>query len=167
MIGLGVVGGLSGLPAAQAQPAELVACARIVEDAERLACYDRAVPRGSAEGQRAVAERTAETERQASARARAEAAAAEERRVQEFGMVGRREAEGLRSLEATVADIFTDRAGLKVLLLENGQVWRQTDGVFRGRLEPGMRVVVRRTGLGGYVLGAPDSPRVLHVRRIR
>ncbi|MCS6986770.1 MAG: hypothetical protein NZM40_04970 [Sphingomonadaceae bacterium] len=66
-----------------------------------------------------------------------------------------------------MADIFTDRAGLKVLLLENGQVWRQTDGVFRGRLEPGMRVVVRRTGLGGYVLGAPDSPRVLHVRRIR
>lgn len=162
---------------AQATDAFL-ACARIPADAERLACYDRAVGQVSAEGRRLAAERAAEAERAARARAEAEAAATAEAEAKaradaldRFGAETRRKAAAdeprMDRIEAKVEETFTDGERKRVFVLDNGQIWRQTDGVFLASVRPGSEVIVRRASMGGYTMRVPSLNRTLPVARMR
>jgi multidrug efflux pump subunit AcrA (membrane-fusion protein) len=154
-----------------------MACARIAGDAERLACYDQAVAALSAEGRRLAAERAAAAEEAAKARAEAEARAAAEAaetaraaRVEGFGARGGSPAqreERIDRIEATVTETFTDSQRKLVFLLDNGQMWRQTDGVFLAIVRPGTPVIVRRATMGGFTLRIESLNRNVPVMRMR
>lgn len=154
-----------------------LACARIADDGERLQCYDRAVAGLSAEGRRLAAERAAAAEAAAKARAEAEARAAAEAaerakaaRIEGFGARGGSPAERearLDRIEAAVTETFTDSQRKLVFLLDNGQMWRQTDGVFLSVVKPGTPATVRRSAMGGYMLRIDGLNRSVPVVRIR
>ncbi|MGE0030512.1 MAG: hypothetical protein AB7T20_05280 [Steroidobacteraceae bacterium] len=150
---------LMAIPAAMAAEdpgASLRACRSEVDDAKRLACYDREVDRLAP---------------QAAAPA-APALTPEER----FGRTGamnreesdRREQESrdLAELHATVTEIWTRGDGLMVLTLDNGQIWKQVrpDSLFR--IKAGEQVKIQPAALGSFLLSGPNK-RSTRVARLK
>lgn len=132
-------------------------CAREVDAEARLACYDRAFP--------PVAEALGAAPVQRS----------EDELRQEFGLTMReleeRKPEADRApqidrIEATVARVRPLQGGQREVVLDNGQVWRVTDGGSRGPLSAGDAISIRRTFAGGYLLSKPGGIG-LRVRRLR
>lgn len=156
---------------ATAQPTEgMLKCARIVDNEERVACYDQLVAQQSAAAKQLVAERQARTEQLMAEREAARQAEAEARKRERFGGDGLGLAptgERLEALDAKLVETFTDTTGLMVFLLDNGQVWKQTDGVFRGNLKPGAELSIKRTRLGGFLMTFPGTNRTVNVKRLR
>jgi hypothetical protein len=131
-------------------------CAAVVAPLERLACYDAAFPRPAT----AVAESKAAAEAQAR---------------QEFGLSERerreRDTTSLAEpiperLESTVTRLDFASNGARVITLDNGQVWQQSEVSSKGRLTVGDRVVVRNAALGSFMLVTPAKV-ALRVRRLR
>lgn len=140
-------------------------CAATTDDAARLACFDATY----AEQREVIAARAA---------AEAEAAArAEQREREEFGLNAfqrddRREevaesdpvqAEELarieeeerreedREVNSAVVEVFQDAARRQVVLLANGQIWRETSNSnMRRDVRPGWEATISRSGLGGF-----------------
>jgi len=141
------------LGAGSARGAEHV-CASIAGADQRLACYDREYPPVVAAP--SAAPSAAEAQHQ-------------------FGLSGRevelRKPESERALqidriEASVALVRPLQGGQREVVLDNGQVWRVTEGGSRGPLSAGDAVSVRRTFAGGYLLSKPGGIG-LRVRRLR
>jgi hypothetical protein len=131
-------------------------CTAVVAPLERLACYDAAFPRSAT----AIAESKAVAEAQAR---------------QEFGLSERerreRDAPGLAEpvperLESTVARLDFASNGARIITLDNGQVWQQSEVSSKGRLAIGDRVVLRNAALGSFMLVTPARV-ALRVRRLR
>jgi hypothetical protein len=148
----------------------MIKCARIVDDAERVLCYDRLVVETSVEGKRIVSDRQAKTDALVAEREAARKAEAEAKQRERFGGEGLgigADGERLEALQSTLVEVLTDQTGRMVFLLENGQVWRQTEGVFRGTLKPGAETTIKRTRLGGYLMTFPGTNRTVNVKRVR
>lgn len=188
--GLGLIGFVmvaAQTPAAAQAPAELLACAAIVRDAERLACYDAAVAQTSPEARAASAARARETARVAAEEAAAAAAAAKIKAEADAvaAAAARREAFGaegvaargaerfapvpgeIQQIEAAITETLTNRSGLAVFLLDNGQMWRQVDTDSLPNVRAGDKVTVKRAGLGGYHLDLVRQKRRFLVKRLR
>lgn len=129
-------------------------CASIAGAEQRLACYDREYPPLVA----APSPMPSAAEVQ-----------------QQFGLSGReveqRKPESERAppidrIEATVARVRPLQGGQREVVLDNGQVWRVTDGGSRGPLSAGDAISIRRTFAGGYLLSKPGGIG-LRVRRLR
>ncbi len=160
------------LPApALAQMADLVKCAAIARDAERLACYDAAVADSSPQARAASEVRAKETAKIVAA----EAAAAALAKREAFGAEGvksrpdrfKLDANEVQTVESSVTEMLTNRSGLAVFLLENGQLWRQADTVNLPNVRPGDTVKIDRAALGGYNLTLVKQKRVVLVKRVR
>lgn len=160
---------------AQAQP-ELLKCAAIPRDADRLACFDALVVATSPEARAAIERRTAESARIAAEEAAAAAAARAVAQRESFGAenVSSRSQERfvpdkneLQFVETSITDVLKNTSGLDVYLLENGQMWRQAD---TGRTPParvGDKVKVSRSALGGYHLTFLKQKQRVLVKRMR
>jgi hypothetical protein len=166
-------------------PPALLACASIARDAERLACYDRAVEAVSADARAAAGARAAEAAKlaaaeAAAAKARAEAEAAalaakkaadKEARMAAFGGAaigkGLKDPEAVEEVPSKLAELLTNASGLGVFLLENGQLWKQVDTTPLGRVKAGDDVVLSHGALGGYRLTFSKSGRWVTVKRLR
>ena len=175
------------MPVLAQSPAEIIACATIARDAERLACYDAAVADSSAEARAASKKRAAESARIAAEEAAAAAAAAKlkaeadavaraKAKLESFGAEGvatrsaeRFEADPgqLQELEASISDVLTNQSGLGVFMLDNGQVWKQADTVNLPNIRTGDKVKIERSMLGGYKLFFVRQNRATPVKRIR
>lgn len=145
------------LLAAQASTADALGdvrgCMPIADDAERVACYDRALGRGSS----AVAAQAAEP---------APSAAVSD----EFGLSeqARREREGVDladSIDGTVAAVGRNTANRQVVTLHNGQVWVQAEATTRVRLKAGDVVTIKRAAMGSYILAKPNHG-AMRVKRL-
>lgn len=157
-------------------PDQLVACAARVNDAERLACYDSAVKALGAEARAASearerAAKAAEAQAvaaKAAADAEAAAAAAKQREVA-FGDAKASAAaeERLESITTRIQEVFIDARKQPMFLLENGQMWRQTDGLPLVLARSGMDVEIRRGALGGFRMTVPRTKTTISVRRLR
>ncbi|SDE00476.1 hypothetical protein SAMN04488509_11359 [Aquimonas voraii] len=131
-------------------------CAEFTEPGARLACYDRAFPPVTADlssGQGLT----------------------EARPEQDFGLSERQvelskpeaeRASQVDRIEAVVAAVRSLKGGQREVVLENGQIWRVTEGGVRGPLRSGDIVNIRRTFAGGYLLSKPGGTG-LRVRRLR
>ncbi len=140
--------------------AELDACRSLADDAERLACYDRAAariltqPTAPAPAPASAAAATAPSGAPATAednfgRERAQAAEEAKRRSEAARAAG--------ELNAAVAGIATRVDGLLTITLDNGQVWRQVrpDSMFR--LKVGDRVKIQPGSMKSYILSGPTN----------
>lgn len=159
------------LPSAAADPlAALRGCARLGDDAERLACYDRAMA-SAASPSVPAAPVAAPTSAAAATAATAPVLTGE----QAFGLpsqvVMRQEAEragrapDLATVEAQVIALGSN-GGRMVFTLDNGQEWRQYEITDDLLVKVGDRVVLSRGAFGSYWLKAP-SGRTTKVARTR
>ena len=109
-------------------------CASIRDDADRLACYDRAF--GSPARPEAAPEtKFGYTEQEAKRQAGEP-----------------REPDGPRSISATVTSLDRSRDGKFVVTLDNAQVWSQSEYNSQADVAIGDTVTVRRGALGSYLL---------------
>lgn len=127
-------------------------CAEIGNAQERLACYDRAFPLAP-EARDALA-RNAEAE---FGKDDARRAAREEQRAA-------RESEP-DSVQAVVASVSFGPRQERVISLDNGQVWAQTELRSSGLVREGDTVTVRKAAFGTYMLSTGSV--ALRVRRVR
>ena len=153
-------------------------CAAVDDPAERLACYDETFPRpGAPDGveQQAVAPVAEPTEipQPRDIPVVPEAAEGPEL-VEKFGLTEaqlqardpeRPREERVDRIEATVVGIRHRASGERLVTLDNGQVWLQTEITVRGHLAEGDQVVIRRAALGSFQLVTPGRV-ALRVRRI-
>ncbi|MBH5321168.1 hypothetical protein [Aurantiacibacter sediminis] len=139
---------------AQAQDNPYADCAAISDDAERLACFDRTY----AEQVVVIAEREE---------------AEEERREEVFGFreedaVFEREEEEEATLTVTVQEVLRGSRRDQVLLMDNGQLWREIDGsTLRNRVREGWTGTVSRHWSGAYEIRFEGRSGYLRVARVR
>jgi len=169
-------------------PAEILDCAAVARDADRLACYDRVVANSSAEARAAAEKRRVESERiaaeeaavaaaaaAAAATAQAEAAAAAKREAFGAEAIPSRSADRaaatadeVQTVSSTITEVLTNRAGLSVFVLDNGQIWRQLDSSGGlPNIRTGDAVEINRAMLGGYRMTFVKSRRMTPVKRMR
>lgn len=126
-------------------------CREIEADVARLACFDAAAARMAAAGEVAVVSRQDVEQNQ--------------RRLFGFNVsalnpfenMGR--SEGLQSISATMTSARNLGRGEWSITLDDGSVWRKTDGV-EVQLSAGRRypVTVRRAALGSYMMKVANDP---------
>lgn len=155
-----------------------VECAGKVSDAERLACYDRAVESLSGEARRIAAQRKVASDQAAAVAAAAAAKAAADAAVKaqadakdSFGregikMFGQRGEAEVGEVTATVTEVLRDSVGKVVVVMDNGQIWRQVDG-FTLPLRAGASVTVKRGAMGSYRMRLDGTSRLIQVIRMR
>jgi hypothetical protein len=163
--------------AADVSEADMVKCAGIVADAERLACYDSLAGRIAAaaavveqrQAEAAAAKRKADAEAAAAAARAAEEAAARKREAFGAETTAKRDMlseDKLDELSGRVTDYYTDRYGKYVLVLDNGQIWKQVDGKLLIPRE-GDEVIVERAALGSYNMKILRQKRSVKAKRVR
>ena len=142
-------------------------CARISEDASRLACYDRIFRATTAPG--------ASVDAAAVASGVAVAGAAASNPQQDFGLTEatkraldpeRAKIEMPESVTGKVTAVGHRPTGELVVTLANGQVWLQIDSDSRAKVGVGQTVTIKKASLGSYLLIGPDK-RATRVRRIK
>lgn len=163
-------------------PAELLACAAIARDADRLACYDAAMANSSPAARAANEVRVRESARLAAeaavvaaAAAKAKAEADKQARREAFGAEGvatrpdrfKPNPEEVQEVEAGIVEMLTNVSGLGVFVLDNGQIWKQADTVSLPNIRAGDRVKIARNNFGGYNLTLLKQKRVTPVKRMR
>lgn len=170
---LGIVGliGTMATPS-YAQVEGFRACAGILSDSERLACYDAAVAKLGA------AEAAAIEQRRVTAKAEAERAAAQAKEAAAKAQVAAFGAEGvpgkgavksdnLDKLSGAVAEVFTSGLGYIVVVMDNGQIWRQTEAATLPPIRSGDPVTIKKGLLGNYRLTFDKQGRTIRVKRFR
>ncbi len=177
-----VAAAMSGSVFAQAGlPEKLKACSAIADDAQRLSCYDQSVASLDAEAAKMATQRKALAEtraREAAAKAEADRKTAEAQAAQAktdaFGAVGlpddKRPAaktESIDELESTIDEIFYSPTKEIILVLENGQMWRQTDQSPVGAVRKGDKVIIKKKTISGFRLSLVRQKRAIDVRRYR
>jgi hypothetical protein len=172
-----IVAPVGAQPAAAAPPSALQACAAVVADAERLACYDRlagrVMPSVAAQGVRAPAPAaTASPSPAAPAAAGAASTAPAPAALapspkESFGSYQlehpKPQVVAAKSLEAHVVGLGRSQGGYVTVSLEGGAIWEldEEDPL----LAVGQSVTITRAALGSYILRTP-SQRTHRVRRL-
>ena len=144
-------------------------CRSLASAEERLTCYDRAVDGlGARDSAEAVPPATS-----ASA-----ATAAESNQPSPEALFGMSPVEAQRTLEesagretidrieAGIVELKTIASNKVAVVLDNGQVWRQTTASSL-RLSEGDSVVIRRRSFGSHTLQKAGSARSMKVQRVR
>lgn len=150
----GLIGWASALPAAELPlPPAIEACAALPRDAERLACYDKAV--GALRTGQAVTGSTAEN--MFGATRDLVGGSPELREVKQ---------EELKQISGTVTSLRHSDDGMIILELDNGQVWRQQDSSVRLMVATGDKVTVVRASMGTFRI-ADKSGRFARFKRLR
>ena len=163
----------------------LKGCARLIDDAARLACYDSqmaVIDREAAaqieQRKKEAAIRAEEEKRLAAQRAAEEKKLAEERAAQAkldaFGASNLpperqpvQKADEMRELRAKVELVSFDPFGNAVLMLDNGQTWQQMELQKLPRIKIGDEVEINKGAIGGYRLTILRMNRTIPVRRRR
>lgn len=162
---------LLAMPASAQSLKSFTQCAAIVDDGKRLECYDKAASAVSP----AIRAEVEQRQKLAAARAAEAAAAAEAaREAQERDRFGREGVRGFRGtdqevteIQSTVTEVLRDSGGKMIIVLDNGQMWRQIDGSTMASIRTGSTVTVKRGTLGSYRLAPEKGNRTFQVVRMR
>ena len=152
-----------------ANAADLAVCARLTDDAQRLACYDAAVrleAAATAEQPARHVEKEPQDPPPAPAAVTVQAPpAVEQASAAEFGMETKQvEKRQLDALQARVQKVRKDPYGRLIVTLDNGQVWRQSEsGSYP--LADGDRITIERGFLSAFYLQVDGLNRRIKVQR--
>ena len=134
-------------------PSQLEPCVSIRRDAERLACFDRAIaalrtgsdaPAPTAENMFGVTESRAPADERAQVEKREE----------------------LRRIQGSITSMSRTDDGMIILELDNGQVWRQQDSAVKLSIGVGDTVTITRAAMGTFRI-ADNSGRFARFKRVR
>lgn len=139
--------------AAEPLPPQLEPCVSLRRDAERLACYDKAIA-NMLSGDEKAAPASAENMFGANSGNAPVAPAADVKR------------EELRQISGKVTSLRRTDDGMIVLELDNGQVWRQQDSGIHLMVSAGDTVTIQRASLGTFRL-ADKTGRFARFKRVR
>ena len=172
-----VVGVLAmGCGIATGQSLSIQSCAKISDDAQRLACFDRLAAETSAKSQAAQAQR--EPTRLVPAPTAAKEAVTPPSPEQKFGLpesqVRQLEAPSevapitkTSRIQARITKVSVYSPGRYVIELDNGQIWQQAESESNFYLKPGEPAVISTGALGSFWLATLDSHRAVRVKRLR
>ena len=150
-------------------------CAEVADDAERLRCYDAAMGRLKEAIEVTPQEQVAAFGKPGEDQGGGFSVFGltlwgQAQTPEQFGaeQVARANpTEGLDEITAKVVDYAYTPLGMAIMFLDNGQVWRQTDGrKIKFSRDPEKRIVTIKTGImGSYRLTVGDLNRTYTVRR--
>jgi len=148
-------------------PAELIDCRALTSSVARLDCYDQAIDAHTAAASQAAEHRIAENPAPvvptAAATAASEPVLSSEPKLSQEDLFGKGETEMRKSvqeatntkaidrIEAIIVEVHKSSSGKAVITLDNGQVWKQSDGS-RTHLSVNDKVTIRRRSFGSYTL---------------
>jgi hypothetical protein len=138
---------------AEPLPTHLQPCVSLQRDAERLACYDKAVANMLSGG----AAKPVSAENMFGASTGISRPEAEQSPVKR---------EELRQISGTVTSLRHTDDGMIVLELDNGQVWRQQDAQVKLMMATGDPVTIVRASLGTFRI-ADKTGRFARFKRVR
>jgi len=161
----GTMGAAWSAPGAMAQDLgrALMECRDISDDSDRLACFD-SLASGLESGAQVVSEAPAPVLSPEEQFGVEDLAETKEKK--------KKERESLKSLTSPVVDIGRNGNGKYVVILENGQIWRQLSAD-TGRLRipgsgaEGLSVEIKRRSLGAHSLYLDGDNRGIKVERIK
>jgi hypothetical protein len=139
---------------AEALPSQLQPCVSLQRDAERLACYDKAVA-NLLSGNDAAKPVSAENMFGANTAITGSGDRKSEVKREE-----------LRQISGTVTSLRHTDDGMIVLELDNGQVWRQQDAQVRLMVATGDQVTIMRASLGTFRI-TDKTGRFARFKRVR
>lgn len=150
-------------------------CAAVEDPAARLACFDEAfarpvedvvpaTPAAPADAAPAAAMTEAREPEVAPEAPDAEAAFGLSK-AQARAQRPERKRESPDRIEATVVDLRHFSTGERLIALDNGQVWLQTEATVRGPLVKGDKVVIRKAAFSSFQMVTPGRV-ALRVRRL-
>jgi len=138
---------------ADSLPPAIEACAALLRDSERLACFDKAVAAlRSGTGTEAVT-----AENMFGANSETSLASPDQRDVKR---------EELKRIRGTVTSLRSTDDGMIVVELDNGQVWRQVDTDIRMMISTGDVLTIVRASMGTFRI-ADKSGRFARFKRVR
>ncbi|WKE65543.1 hypothetical protein PVT67_18050 [Gallaecimonas kandeliae] len=141
---------------------KLAQCAQLSDDGLRLACFDALAKQARSQGDMAVAPVTSAEEQ---ALQRPKVVAETHDPVASFGMEQQVEKKHeLDSIKAVVVKINKDPYGKLILVLDNGQTWKQGDSGYSG-IKTGDTVKLEKGALGAVYLGKDGGGRTIRVSR--
>jgi hypothetical protein len=160
---------------------KMKSCANLADDRARLACYDAAVAGIDAEAAKAATERKRQAEVRAQELAareeadrKAAAAKAEQAKVNAFGaealpadLKPDSKTESIDELEGAVSEVFYSPLKEIIVVLENGQMWRQSDTTRVGTVKKGDKVLIKKRTLSGYRMTFVRQKRSIDIKRFR
>lgn len=176
LVTLGVFAGAAAGAAAQDLNSRLIECRSIADGAERLDCFDAAVAGLEAstpsDSRAAAAGDAKQTELAAAPTLSPEERFGQEDLPKTKEEIQKEKKEKPDSLTASVVDIAKNRRDKYVVILENGQVWRQLNADTASLLLPSsddeeIRVTIRRRFLGAHTLSLEGDNRSIRVERIK
>ena len=136
-------------------------CGTIPDTGNRLACFDNAL--ASIE-QRIVADKKEERQRK-----QAEYGLRERDVHASDEPANADPNEAVAGVSSTIAEVYVQQATSRfVFVLENGQIWKQTQlSSFKGTPKPGMAVTISDGAIGGYRLKIEGKSGIIGVQRIK
>jgi len=141
-------------------------CKAVSDDDARLACLDKTLNgfdfERAAKALRVATGHAVESDETKAKKAKAEKA----RQKKEFGKI-RITKEGPKLIEDEIKSVRKLRTGKYLFTLASGQVWHQTDTDNPGRVKEGMKVKIKKGGLGNYLMTIKLSRRTLRVKRVK
>jgi hypothetical protein len=173
---LALAGLFSASPLKAQDESELILCAQIRDDAQRLECFDRAARQRSAEMETGAPEAqpapaaapvpAAGAPQPGPAPAPPPATAAPSAEA-DFGVDKPPEDRGeVRSIRSHIVGFFRGFEGGTEVRLANGQLWRQMDSADLAVHKTDPQVVIEKGFFGGYRLSVNGLNRSIRVKRI-
>lgn len=170
--------------------ADMIACSAVRGDKARLECFEKALPalrkafpeaNAMAEAQREDMRAAAkEAEKQSFGLSNAVAAAGAPFKEEDFGAENLPQPaenadgepdEAVNSITSGVVEIGRTLRGKMIVVLENGQVWRQPDydrsTPYIPKNAEGRTATVKKGSLGSYVMKISDTHDAFKVRRVK
>jgi hypothetical protein len=145
---------------AQTLPAAVRSCAKLADDAARLACFDREIGRVS------VPDPPAKESAPVSLSPE-EKLGLSERRVQQLESKGTAQPQEVSALQAHIVLTSPGRDGRDIFELDNGQAWQQTEVQRYFTARPGDAVNIKKGALGSFWLSKSPSGQATRVKRLR
>jgi len=177
-LGVAVLAGTAWADADRDVLKEVAKCAEIASAADRLKCFDAAVPQAQA----ALAQPEAPVQTAQTTQSEGESEGGlmswfgfekPVTKTEDFGKPQPKVEgpKGITQINAVVAEFARTPTGKVLLILDNGQIWRQTDGDVAVMQDPGkgeqIKVAIEKGFFGSYDLTVEGRNGIIKVRRVK